>query len=186
MLCMTLGKKVHQAATLDASIERLETQTQYKNQRCLRNQKHKKKSLKKRKAKRFVILCLFFLKVIAQQTQNKLMLRGWNDFSPLFLHLVTFLQFGTPLGHEQTLQPQGLQEKRPNVKLTHIKNNFRKNCRLLTKSHKNLNTMLSLCKYYIYIIYAGHYVGTIPLQPQSRNGYSRPTNRQIFFIGTIL
>ena len=91
------------------------------------------------------------------------MLRGWNDFNPLFLHPVPFLEIGTALGHEQTLQPQGLQEKRPNVNVTHYKNNFRKNCRLLTKSHKNLNTMLSLCKYYIYIIYAGHYVVPIPL-----------------------
>ena len=83
------------------------------------------------------------------------MLRGWNDFNPLFLHPVPFLEIGTALGHEQTLQPQGLQEKRPNVPASHFKNNFRKNCRLLTKSHKNLNTMLSLCKYYIYYYIRG-------------------------------
>ena len=74
------------------------------------------------------------------------MLRGWSDFNPLFLLLVTFLKIGTALGHEQTLQPQGLQEKRHNVNVTHYKNKFRKICRLLTKSPKNLNTMLSLCK----------------------------------------
>jgi hypothetical protein len=91
------------------------------------------------------------------------MFKGWNDSDPIFLHPVPFLKIGTALGRDSRLQPQGLQEKRPNVNVTHYKNKFRKICRLLTKSPENLNTMLSLCNYYIYIIYAGHYVGTIPL-----------------------
>lgn len=91
------------------------------------------------------------------------MFKGWNDSDSIFLRPVPFLKIGTALGQHSRLQPQGLQEKRPNVPASHFKNNFRKNCRLLTKSPKNLNTMLSLCKYYIYIIYAGRYVGTIPL-----------------------
>ena len=124
------------------------------------------------------------------------MLRGWNDFSPLFLLLVTFLEIGTPLGHEQTLQPQGLQEKRPNVPASHFKNNFRKNCRLLTKSHKNLNTMLSLCKYYIYYYIRGTLRwddSTLALEPQGlqpshesahakKEGHFKKTIKKCFFI----
>jgi len=38
---------------------------------------------------------------------------------------------GTHSGTGQTLEPQGLQEKRVNRVVCRIKNNFRKNCRLL-------------------------------------------------------
>ena len=80
------------------------------------------------------------------------MLKGQTELTDCFYVCNTFLVFGTRAGTGQTLEPQGLQEKRVNRVVFLLKNNFRKNCRLLTKSPKNLNTMLSLCNYYIYII----------------------------------
>jgi len=80
------------------------------------------------------------------------MLKGQTDLTDCFYVCNTFLVFGTRAGTGQTLEPQGLQEKRAKRVVFLLKNNFRKNCRLLTKSPKNLNTMLSLCNYYIYII----------------------------------
>lgn len=80
------------------------------------------------------------------------MLNGQTDLTDCFYVCNTFLVFGTRAGTGQTLEPQGLQEKRAKRVVFLLKNNFRKNCRLLTKSPKNLNTMLSLCNYYIYII----------------------------------
>ena len=91
------------------------------------------------------------------------MLKGQTELTDCFCVCNTFLVFGTHAGTGQTLEPQGLQEKRANRVVCRIKNNFRKNCRLLTNSPKNLNTMLSLCYLYNIYIYAAHYVVTIPL-----------------------
>lgn len=62
------------------------------------------------------------------------MLKGQTELTDLFLYCDTFLIFGTHSGTGQTLEPQGLQEKRANRVVCRIKNNFRKNCRLLTNS----------------------------------------------------
>ena len=91
------------------------------------------------------------------------MLKGQTELTDCFYVCNTFLVFGTRAGTGQTLQPQGLQEKRAKRVVFLLKNNFRKNCRILTNSPKNLNTMLSLCNYYIYIYRLERYVGTIPL-----------------------
>jgi len=91
------------------------------------------------------------------------MLNGQTELTDHFCNRDTLLETFQSCGTVQALQPQGLQEKRSTVPVFHIKNNFRKNCRILTNSHKNLNTMLSLCNYYIYIYNAEHYVVTIPL-----------------------
>lgn len=74
------------------------------------------------------------------------MLKGQTELTDLFLYCDTLEYIGTGAGTGQTLEPQGLQEKRVNRAVCRIKNNFRKNCRLLTNSPKNFNTMLSLCK----------------------------------------
>ena len=91
------------------------------------------------------------------------MFNGQTELTNCFCVCNTFLVFGTHTGTGQTLEPQGLQEKRSSVPVFHSKNNFRKNCRLLTNSPKNLNTMLSLCYLYNIYIYAARYVGTIPI-----------------------
>ena len=74
------------------------------------------------------------------------MLKGQTELTDLFLYCDTFPKVFQVRGTGQTLEPQGLQEKRAKRVVFLLKNNFRKNCRLLTKSPKNLNTMLSLCK----------------------------------------
>ena len=91
------------------------------------------------------------------------MLNGQTELTDCFLHRDTLQVTCQLCGTGQALQPQGLQEKRSSVPVFHSKNNFRKNCRLLTKSPKNLNTMLSLCKYYNIYNRSERYVGTIPL-----------------------
>lgn len=91
------------------------------------------------------------------------MLNGQTELTDLFLYCDTFPKVFQVRGTGQTLEPQGLQEKRSSVPVFHSKNNFRKNCRLLTNSPKNLNTMLSLCKYYYIYNRSERYVGTIPL-----------------------
>jgi len=76
-----------------------------------------------------------------------------KGFQPLKKrNVMTFHKTHQALGQHSRLQPQGLQEKRPNVPRPNTKNNFSKNCRLLTKSPEKHNTMLSLCNYYIYYI----------------------------------
>lgn len=75
------------------------------------------------------------------------MLNGQTELTDCFCVCNTFLVFGTGAGTGQALEPQGLQEKRSSVPVFHSKTILEKNCRLLTKSTKNLNTMLSLCKY---------------------------------------
>jgi len=74
------------------------------------------------------------------------MLKGQTELTDMFLYCDTLPDAGTGLGTGQTLEPQGLQEKRVNRVVFLLKNNFSKNCRLLTNSPKNFNTMLSLCK----------------------------------------
>lgn len=91
------------------------------------------------------------------------MLKGQTELTDLFLYCDTFPKVFQVRGTGQTLQPQGLQEKRSSVPVFRIKNNLIKNCRLLTNPPKNFNTMLSLCYLYNIYIYAERYVGTIPL-----------------------
>lgn len=74
------------------------------------------------------------------------MLKGQTELTDCFYVCNTFLVFGTRAGTGQTLQPQGLQEKRVKCVVFLLKNNLIKNCRLLTNPPKNFNTMLSLCK----------------------------------------
>lgn len=85
------------------------------------------------------------------------MLKGQTELTDLFLYCDTFLVFGTHTGTGQTLEQQGLQEKRANRVVCRIKNNLIKNCRLLTNPPKNFNTMLSLCYLYNIYIYAERY-----------------------------
>lgn len=73
------------------------------------------------------------------------MFNGQTELTNCFCVCNTFLVFSTHTGTGQTLEPQVIQEKRASVPVFHSKNNFRKNCRLLTNSPKNPNTMLSLC-----------------------------------------
>jgi len=91
------------------------------------------------------------------------MLKGQTELTDCFYVCNTFLVFGTRTRTGQTLEPQGLQEKRSSVPVFHSKTILEKNCRLLTNSPKNLNTMLSLCKYYYIYNRLERYVGTIPL-----------------------
>ena len=112
------------------------------------------------------------------------MLNGQTELTNcFFVCLVTFLVFGTHTGTRSNLRAARATRETFQCSSVPFKNNFRKNCRLLTNSHKNLNTMLSLCYLYIYIYIRGRYVGTIP---SSLAGAARLASRSswcvIFFL----